>query len=76
MLLQQQTYEDRDQFIQNIYTLGVPVAQQVKNPTSIYENVDSIQSMASLSGSKDLDGPELWYRLQMQLGFHIAVAVE
>ena len=50
------------------WSMGVPtVAQQVKNPTSIQEDVGSI--LASLSGLR------IWNRSQMQLGSHAAVAV-
>ena len=40
------------------------MAQWVKNPTSIHENVCLIPSLA-----------KLWCRLQMQLGSGVAVAV-
>ena len=53
---------------------GVPVvAQQVKNPTSICEDV--VRSLASLSGLRISCHHELQHREQMWLGSGIAVAV-
>jgi len=54
--------------------LRVPnVAQWVKNPTSIHEDVGLI--LASLSGLRIRRCRELWCRLQMWLGSGVAVAV-
>ena len=52
------------------------VASAVKNLTSIHEVAGlQIQSLASLSGLRILYCHELWYRSQMQLGSHVALAV-
>ena len=50
------------------------MAQSIKNPTSVHEDVGS--ALALLSGLKDLVllWGELWCRSQMQLGSGIAVA--
>ena len=48
------------------------MAQRVKNLTSIHEDV---RSLALLSGLRIWHGHELWFRLQMQLGSPVAVAV-
>ena len=45
------------------------------DPTSIHEDVGSIPALALLSGSRIWHCQELQCRLQMWLGFHIAVAV-
>ena len=49
------------------------VAQWVKNPTSIHENVGLILGLTQWV--KDLALPYLWCRLQMQLRSGMAVAV-
>ena len=51
------------------------MAQSIKNPTSVHEDVGS--ALALLSGLKDLVllWGELWSRSQMQLGSGIAVAL-
>ena len=52
---------------------GVPVvAQQVKNPTSIQEDAGSVPGLAS--GLMIPRCCELWWRLQMRLRSHVAVA--
>ena len=54
--------------------LGVSiVTQRLMNPTSIYKDVGSIPGLAQ--GSRIQCCPELWGRLQTQLGSYIAVAV-
>ena len=54
--------------------IGVPImAQWLTNPTSIPEDSGSVP--ASLSGLSIRHCPELWCRLQTQLGSCVAVAV-
>ena len=54
---------------------GVPImAQWLMTSTSIHE--DSVRSLALLSGLRITSCHKLQYRLQMQLGFIVAVAVE
>ena len=50
------------------------VAEWLANPTSIHE-VAWVRSLASPIGLRIWQCRELWYRLQMQLRSHIAVAV-
>ena len=50
-----------------------PVAQWVKNPTSIHEDV--VQSQASLGGLRIWYCCEPWCRSQMPLGSGVAVTV-
>ena len=49
------------------------MAQWIKNPSSIHEDVGLI--LASLSGLRIWHCLELWCRFQVQLGSYIAVAV-
>ena len=48
------------------------MAQRVKNPISISEDMGLIPGLTQ--GVKDLALQQLWCRLQMQLGYGIAVA--
>ena len=53
---------------------GVPIlAQQLTNTTSIHEDIDLIRDLAQWI--KIWHCRELWCKLQMRLGSHIAVAV-
>ena len=49
------------------------MARRLTNPTRNHEVVGSIPGLAQWV--KDLACRELWCRLQMQLGSHVAVAV-
>ena len=54
--------------------LGVPVVAQQKRIQLVPMRMQ-VQSLASLSGLRIWHCRELQYRLQMQLGSHVAVAV-
>ena len=64
----------RGSLAKKILTLGVLiVAQQVKNPTSIHENVGSIPGLAQWIRIWHCHKP--WHKSQMQLGSHVAAAM-
>ena len=55
-------------------TGGVPTVAQQKRIQLVSMRMQ-VQSLSSLSGLRIQHCRELWYRLQTQLGFHVAVTV-